>query len=410
MRERLNRWLEGLPRTRFGAFGEMPAFRACGVAGFYVALMTALTAAALTGRSLVVMAGLAAVCAVSFFLYTWLRRWIARRESLVLMEHVWFALAASSAALWACGLPISPYLDCVSLALCPFLAAGRCGCLLVGCCHGKPARVGIVYGASFVETGFPRVFAGVRLFPVQALEGIAIAGMGLLLAIALPFAPPGAVFCAFLAIYALLRFATEGLRADPRPHLFGLSQARWMAVAQVGAALWIAGGPLRIPGMIFLAVFLTGALIAGSLRRARRLAGRSHVREVRRLVENGAAMPEINLTSRGVGVAVSRMSGGALHVSLSLSGARAEIPLLCQIAARALPGADPRSARAGHRGVLHVMVPAKQDGNSLTVRGDGLRSAAMYAAASESSPVETYHEPRDPAWYFAAPNGRQGAQ
>ena len=33
----------------------------------------------------------------------------------------------------------SPYLDATALGLGAFLACGRVGCTLAGCCHGRPA-------------------------------------------------------------------------------------------------------------------------------------------------------------------------------------------------------------------------------------------------------------------------------
>src|SRR5262249_4271117 len=71
----VNELLDGLPRTRFGrASCEVPAFRTCGVTGFYIGVVLTLGAALLTGRSLLVTTTLCAVCGVSFFVYAYVRR------------------------------------------------------------------------------------------------------------------------------------------------------------------------------------------------------------------------------------------------------------------------------------------------------------------------------------------------
>src|SRR5262249_2645134 len=64
------------------------------------------------------------------------------------------------------------YLDAPILGVGAFLACGRIGCLLVGCCHGRPARFGVRYRAEHAAAGFTPYYVGVRLFPVQAVESL----------------------------------------------------------------------------------------------------------------------------------------------------------------------------------------------------------------------------------------------
>jgi len=195
----INAFLDALPRTRVGsAHRQAPAFRTCGITGFYVALITLFAGGLLTGRSLVVLAAMALVSGLSFFVYTCLRKWVVGREELVLLEHVWFAFACNSGALLLLNQPVLPYLDLVSVALCPFLAAGRVGCTLVGCCHGLPSSIGIRYTEECAADGFPRHLVGIRLFPAPTLEGIGLVLISLVGLIALPFSVPGRVFAWFL--------------------------------------------------------------------------------------------------------------------------------------------------------------------------------------------------------------------
>lgn len=364
----LDRILDALPRTRFGCFTrEIPAFRACGVTGFYVAVLTLLAGGIMAGRSPLVLAGLAGVCAVSFFVYALLRKWITGRETLVLLEHVWFALATVAAWLWLFEEPMLPYLDAVAVALCPFLAAGRIGCTLVGCCHGRPSRVGIVYPESCAADGFPRHLVGVRLFPVPAIEAIALAAIGVGGLCALPFAAPGRVLVWFLLAYAVVRFGLEGIRGDKRPHLLGLSQARWMALAEVavvlafGESAWpVAVGTFALlTALLVLAVVLTRRWnLAAKLLTAEHLAevrtATLAAREEARLATSSS--PIVKRTKMGVGIALSANEFTA-HVSFTLPGMQSDLPLLCALACRAFPELEPDDAEITRGRVLHFTLP-----------------------------------------------------
>src|SRR5262249_36262493 len=68
--------------------------------------------------------------------------------------------------------PLLPYLDVVILGIGAFLACGRVGCLMVGCCHGRPSNWGVSYRQEHVVARFTPYFAGIRLFPVQVLESL----------------------------------------------------------------------------------------------------------------------------------------------------------------------------------------------------------------------------------------------
>jgi hypothetical protein len=424
LRNRINRFLDTLPRTRVGYGGRgAPAFRACGVAGFYVAVIVLMGGGLLTGRSLPVLAGIAAVCALSFFVYTYLRMWITGRETLVLLEHVWFALAC--VALWLTALrePLLPYLDVVSVALCVFLAAGRVGCTLVGCCHGLPSRHGILYGAACARDGFPRHLVGVRLFPVPAIEGIGLALIGLSGLVALPVSSPGRVFVWFLLAYAVLRFGLEGLRGDRRPHFLGLSQARWMALADVAFALGLADGGWQAstPTLLLLVAVFGLALVLRRRQDLRpRLLDNEHLREVRRTVQAGleeaaradAHRPSLHTTSGGVAVAVSS-SGDAAHVSLSVPGRCSDVRLLCDVAARALPEMVGETARFTAGAVLHLGVASPlPDGDPIRPGTDlladwlyggvvrRLQDEERAAEVSGLPPVPPMPSPEARSWYF----------
>jgi hypothetical protein len=419
--ETVNRLLDTLPRTRFGRWSrEVPAFRTLGVTGFYTGVALMLAGGLLTGRSLLVLAVACVVCALSFFAYVYVRLWITGRETMVLLDQVWFAEACVAATLWALREPVLPYMDVIAVAMSFFLVAGRTGCLLVGCCHGRPSSVGIVYGEEHAREGFPHHLVGVRLFPVQALEAAGLAVIGTTGLVALPFAAPGRVFLWFLCGYGVLRFGMEGLRADERTHFLGLSRARWMALAEVALAVWIARGdgpPARAAALLaLLALALAAALVARHVFDARRrFRAASHLAELHAAVAELVAGPEwvvgaeshspapARTTSLGVTVA---LSGAAeeehlLHASLSLPAAVRDLELLCELAARAFPHAPPERARL-LGGVLHLLTPppAPRPGGDA-----GERSRELYGCVARR--LQAAAMPAMPG--SEAPRGEEGA-
>lgn len=383
----LNAWLDRLPRTRLGLGGRLvPTYRTLGVVGYYLALATVLGGTLVRGLSLLTAAGVAAASGLSFFLYARARKRLTGREEIVLLEHVWFAFAAVAALLWALGEPLLPHLDVFAVSLCPFLALGRVGCLLSGCCHGRPSRVGIVYGEEAARDGFPGHLVGVRLLPVPAFESLGLLLLGASGFAGLLWAAPGAVLVWFLVGYAVLRFGLDGLRGDGGPELLGFSEARWMCVVQFGFALGLreglGGGGLGDLRAAAVWAGLTALLVAGLVLRrlwdlGPGLLRPAHLAEISGLLRSTPSRQGAlasGVTSRGMVVAGSRADAGPagwLHASFSLPGAVRDLQLLCRVAARVLPGLDSRSARYTGNGVLHVGAPglpeegARPDADSL---------------------------------------------
>jgi hypothetical protein len=345
---RWNDLLDELPGVRFGR-GATPVFKSLGFAGYYAALIATLGGGLLAQRSLPALALVALTCAGSFYAWAHLRRRFVGREQLVLFEHVWFALAASAGVLRLLDQPVLAHLDVVAVALCFFLAFGRVGCLLVGCCHGRPAPLGVCYGEQQVRDGLPAHLEGVRLFPVAAVEALGLVAIGVVGLVALAIADAGAVLAWFLGGYAVLRFATEGLRGDRRPHLAGLSIGRWMALAQLAGALvlgWPASAATLHERAAAIAVAaITAVAIAWRFARqpSRRLLSRRHVAALRARIlatqADAPTAPALALTSRGVRVVVSAAAAqpGQWYVSLRLPRGLVDLELLCALAARAVP-------------------------------------------------------------------------
>lgn len=351
----INGWLDRLPRATVHLTGaESPAFRAIGVTGFAAALATMIGGALLRGLPVAVAVIVALVSAASFFGWALLRRLVTGRESLVLLEHVWFAGACVLVALRWLDRPALVWLDVFAVALSVFLAAGRYGCAVAGCCHGHPAGVGIRYPDDHPE---PRI-AGLRLFPAPLIEGaglvvIAVTGM-----VALPFAAPGAVLVWALAAYAVLRFGVEGLRGDPRPHVWGVPVARLAAGLQLAAAMAV--DTVRSPDPSAwrpVAIAAAGLAAAGVLglfwyhRRPRPVTA-EHAAQVRAALIGAradvpGAEPSLSRLPDGITVATTGAADG-VHLSV---GGDIGVPARRRLA-RAAAGGLP--VVVGPRGVAHV--------------------------------------------------------
>ncbi len=96
---------------------------------------------------------------------------------------------------------------------------GRLGCLMAGCCYGKPTDVAwaitFTDPAAALNVGTP---LNVPLHPTQLYESAA--GLVILLALLAlekrPNSYPGRTFWSFAAMYAVLRFIIEYFRGDDR--------------------------------------------------------------------------------------------------------------------------------------------------------------------------------------------------
>lgn len=321
---RLNAWFDAVPRMWIDVGARrVPAFRSWGVLGFYLAVGVAVLTALRTGVPVAMALTLAAVTGGSFFAWGLLRRAVARRETLVLLEHVWVGYATVALCAWASGLEVVPLFDVFSLALGPFLLCGRLGCLTVGCCHGWPSAVGPRYSE---EHGLPPRLTGRRLFPVPLVEA---AGLAVITAVGLALVPGGrgTVTVWFLASYAVLRFGCERLRGDPRPSFLGAPIPRAMCVLQAGAAVVADAAWRTSPGERALGVAsgaLAAALVAGVVMLASRrdagLLDGEHLDEVwdlvRRAAVSAGGVPVLHVTSRGLRVAAS-LEDDEWHISLS---------------------------------------------------------------------------------------------
>jgi prolipoprotein diacylglyceryltransferase len=173
--------------------------------------------------------------AATFFLLAVLAKMITGKETIVYYHHEIAILVICFLVLKLLDLPVLNYLDITILGIATFLAFGRIGCFSVGCCHGQPAKHGVVYGHEHVEAGFTFYYEGISLFPIQLIESLfvfllIITGSMLL---AQNF-PPGTVLVLYTVVYGAFRFGVEFFRGDAeRPYRQGLSEAQWTTLVLV---------------------------------------------------------------------------------------------------------------------------------------------------------------------------------
>ncbi|MDR1313065.1 MAG: prolipoprotein diacylglyceryl transferase [Deltaproteobacteria bacterium] len=136
--------------------------------------------------------------------------------------------------------------DALAPALSLGQAIGRAGCFFSGCCYGKTAPDGFPFALVFPAGGGAP--PGRPLYPVQAMEGIGLVVLTLVLfrLYKLKGRPKGLALGAYLAGAGLLRLAMEAFRGDFRGRPFlGLPPTSWAAILTaacgVGALAYAAG-------------------------------------------------------------------------------------------------------------------------------------------------------------------------
>jgi prolipoprotein diacylglyceryltransferase len=327
LRETLNRIGDGLPRTEIHLLGQRwAAFRLCGYTGLTLAVLLGCGLAMARGLSIWVLGALVASAVLTFLALAMATKIVVGEERLVYYHHEIAIVASGALVLALLGQPVLPYLDITILGIGAFLACGRVGCLLVGCCHGRPHAWGVRYRHEHVDEGFASYLVGVRLFPTQAIEALWVASVVLVgSALVLRGGQPGAALAWYVVTYDLARFLLEFMRGDAaRPYILGFSEAQWISLGlllvAVGAELY---GILPFQAWhLGVAVGMVLTMLAVVLRR--RYSGMSrylllHPRHVRELAEalDRAREQVPNIPTRDAGVYVATTSLG-----LSISAGR----------------------------------------------------------------------------------------
>jgi hypothetical protein len=343
-----------------------PIFRLTALTGTVVAVTLAVWESSRLGASPVVELGVCFAAILTFLTLVFVTKAIAGGETLVYYHHEIAVLTVTAMACVVLGRTPGPYLDATALGLGACLAFGRVGCLAAGCCHGRPAARGIVYGGAHATAGLPPWLLGARLVPVQAIESalvVALVAVGLAV-VADPYVP-GAAFAWYVESYAVVRFFIEELRGDSsRRFARGLSEAQWTSLA-VSACMALLGLGGVTPGgagsLVALALIGPAAVVLSRRARGRdrEVHDPRHVRELERLVRRRGPVLSPGETSLGVLVSGGRVELGE-HWSMSRRGrelAEREATVLAQqLAAVRRPGGPPPQIVRGVAGVFHVLL------------------------------------------------------
>jgi prolipoprotein diacylglyceryltransferase len=364
--DRIKELLDRVAGTHIRIFErDWPAFRVFGCAGFITAVLLTTGLAIRLRLSVSVLSVMIAAAIATFFAVVMATKLITAEERIIYYHHEIAVMAV--AAIVAAGLhqPVLPYLDVTILSLGVFLAFGRIGCLLVGCCHGRPHDWGVCYRQEHADAGFPEYYVGVRLFPVQLIESL---GVLLIAAIGTALlwrgAPAGAAVAFYSVSYGAGRFCIEFLRGDAeRSFVWGFSQPQWISVllmSGTAAAEWSGALPFRLWHSA-AAAGVSAAMIAVAIHRHLQSSGKHellhprHVREVARNVglvsrlSAESADPRVSRTSLGIQISAGAMrtAGGFVrHYSLSCAGGMTEEK------ARILAKLIVKLTRTGHPGTL----------------------------------------------------------
>lgn len=316
----LNRLFDRVLRPRLHIFGrDLSSFHVFGVTGLVVAIALGIVLASSRGLALWVLLALAAVAVLTFLALAMLTKILTGGEKLVYYHQEIVVTLVAALFLGLVGQPVLAYVEIELLGIGTFLAFGRIGCTMVGCCHGRPHDWGVCYGPEYRNEEFPPYLMGVRLFPVQTLEaGLATFIVIIGSAMVLLGAAPGAAFAWYVVSYGLARFGLEYLRGDAvRPRIAGFSEAQWTSLILIlltVLAEWL--GRLPSEAWHFIAAGLLVALMAALtiIERAGkpallRLLEAKHIKEIAESVES-TVPGKTGASNMGSPIKVARTSLG----------------------------------------------------------------------------------------------------
>ncbi len=345
--EMFNSFLDRLAHAEIHILGTIRSpFKVCGYVGFGIALILTFSLVFHLNLSLWVMTGIVLTAVSTFLGLAMLTKILAGEERLTYYHHQIAVLTFVALYLHILRQSLLPYLDLTILGVGVFLAFGRVGCLMMGCCHGKPSRWGVCYREEHAEAGFPSYFVGARLFPIQLIEALWVSFIVIVASWLLySGAEPGTALTWYVVAYASGRFAIESWRGDgDRTYFLGFSEAQWTSLLML-VVVCVAGLLEWIPfhgwyGAALSALIATMFMV--TLRRHRgdpfvhRIFHPLHVSEFAEAVELSSALiehrvmapnhdpaiPFVNVVRTSLGVRVSsgrikHARGEIYHYSLS---------------------------------------------------------------------------------------------
>jgi hypothetical protein len=330
LNETSNRIFDKLARPQLSIlYRNSSSYQVCGYTGLALAVLQGMILAAYEGLSLWVLTGVVGVAVLTFFGLVMSTKIITGEEQIIYYHHEIAIMILAAVFLWIINQPLLPYLDLLILGIGTFLFCGRVGCLMVGCCHGKPHKWGVCYRKEHADAGFTNYYVGVRLFPIQAVESIWVFGIVVVgIMFILKGRPPGEALAWYVINYDIGRFIFEFARGDPeRPYHWGFSEGQWISLILMIAVVWAESlGTLPFHMWhIFATAGMVLTMIAVALIRyfrgvnKHKLLNPRHVSEVAEAVEKVSAMAAEKITlPRGNNAhAVIPMSSTSLGIQIT---------------------------------------------------------------------------------------------
>jgi prolipoprotein diacylglyceryltransferase len=284
--------LDWMVSPRIQAFGKSwSAYQVCGCTGLALAILQSMILATRSGLPSWVILAIVICAVLTFFAVIMVTKIITGEEQIIYFHHEIAVMLITAGLLWLLRQPILPYLDVTILGIGIFLTCGRIGCLMVGCCHGRPHRWGVCYRQEHAEAGFAPYLVGVRLFPIQIVESLYVLAIVVVGILVFSGRSPGEALAWYVITYDIGRFCFEFMRGDTgRPYLYGFSEAQWISLFLMLAALGA-----ELSGLLIFhewhaaaTVCIVGAMIVIAIRR--RLRGEAkyklfHPRQIEEVAE-----------------------------------------------------------------------------------------------------------------------------
>lgn len=324
------------PRLHINIFGrKFHTFHVFGITGFVVGGLLGAGLCLFLGKPVWPILLMSLTAVATFFFLAFLAKIILGREVIVYYHHEIAILIMCAVVFRLFHVPVLVYLDMTILGVAAFMVLGRLGCLNVGCCHGKPARKGIVYRREHVEAGFTHYYEGVPLFPVPLVES-AFVCMVLIFGVifVLRDSAPGTVLIFYTVAYGTFRFIIEFYRGDPeRPYWKGVSEAQWtsLLLITITGVLSIAGLLPLYGWHLLMSIILFFAVAVIILRKDIfiRMTSPKHVRQIASAIVDPGELPArarskvmVDIFQTDLGLSLSRgrlVSDGRVVTHYTLS-------------------------------------------------------------------------------------------
>ena len=279
------------------------------VVGLIAAITLAMLLTSATGASHITIIIVISLDVIVLLALAMLTKIIWGGEQYTFYHYMILVLIISPVIMNIMGVPVFPYQDIIAIVLILNLGVGRIGCLMVGCCHGKPGSWGVRYGEKHVHAGFIPLYFDVRLFPHQLLELvidfiIVSAGIWVLL-----HQLPGDAFSWMIIAYGLVRYVLEYFRGDSgRPFWKSFSEAQWTSVGLiliVAGIEWTGKLPFHSWHMVVAGGTVISIIIITYIRRSSAvkrhlLLNPNHIQELSNLISRLSNDININMKAPGV--------------------------------------------------------------------------------------------------------------